>query len=78
MFVYLVLFNVLRIHSQLLRSVRFICVHHLYMFLTVCAKITSCHECMNFPLVCILCLPAGRRRGPAAGGWLRTGGHLHG
>lgn len=27
--------------------------------LTVCASMTSYHECMNFPLVCILCLPAG-------------------
>lgn len=59
--IYLVRSNVLRIHSQLLCSVRFICVNHisLSMFLTVCAKITSCHECMNFPLVCILCLSAG-------------------
>lgn len=39
----------------------FICVIHLSlsMLLNVCAKITSCHDIMNFPLVCILCMSAG-------------------
>lgn len=54
-------FYVLHICSQPLCSVRFIRVNHLSlsMFLNVCATITSCHERMNFPLVCILCLSAG-------------------
>lgn len=65
---------------KLLCSVSFICAIHLSlsMFLTVCAKIPSCHECMNFPLVCILCLSAGGRRGPPGRRRLHAGGHLQG
>jgi len=43
--------------------------------LTVCARMTSYHECMNFPLVCILCLPAGWRPGSPGRQQLYPGRH---
>lgn len=43
--------------------------------LTVCATMTFYHECMNFALVCILCLSAGWRRGSPGRDRLHPGGN---